>query len=118
ADRTAADHRHVWPGSHWWIVGNAARALRARAGRVKPGRMGLQGIALACARHPWRTIAAWIALVVLAVVAIGALLGGALTTEGNPTNDPQSQRAEDALAAAFPPTVGAAVTDVIVVRSD
>jgi uncharacterized membrane protein YdfJ with MMPL/SSD domain len=80
--------------------------------------MGLQGIALACARHPWRTIAAWIALVVLAVLAIGALLGGALTTEGNPTNDPQSQRAEDALAAAFPPTVGAAVTDVIVIRSD
>jgi RND superfamily putative drug exporter len=80
--------------------------------------MGLQGIALACARHPWRTIVAWIALVVLAVLAIGALLGGALTTEGNPTNDPQSQRAEDALAAAFPPTVGAAVTDVIVIRSD
>ena len=80
--------------------------------------MGLQGIALACARHPWRTIAAWIALVVLAVLAIGALLGGALTTEGNPTNDPQSQRAEDALAAGFPPSVGAAVTDVIVVRSD
>ena len=80
--------------------------------------MGLQGIALACARHPWRTIAAWIALVVLAILAIGALLGGALTTGGNPTNDPQSQRAEDALAAAFPPTVGAAVTDVIVIRSD
>jgi uncharacterized membrane protein YdfJ with MMPL/SSD domain len=80
--------------------------------------MGLQGIALACARHPWRTIAAWIALVVLAIFAIGALLGGALTTEGNPTNDPQSQRAEDALAAVFPPTVGAAVTDVIVIRSD
>ena len=79
--------------------------------------MGLQGIALACARHPWRTIAAWIALVVLAVLAIATTLA-ALTTEGNPTNDPQSQRAEDALAAAFPPTVGAAVTDVIVVRSD
>jgi len=79
--------------------------------------MGLQGIALACARHPWRTIVAWIAVVVLAILAIGALLGGALTTEGNPTNDPQSQPAEDALAAAFPPTVGAAVSDVIVIRS-
>jgi hypothetical protein len=54
---------------------------------------------------------------VVAVVAIGALLGGALTTEGNPTNNPQSERADDALSAAFPPTVGAAVTDIVVVRS-
>src|SRR5262245_44256640 len=69
------------------------------------------------ARHPWRTIAAWVAAVVVAGVAIGALLGGALTTEGNPTNNPQSERAKDALSAAFPPTVGAAVTDIVVVRS-
>lgn len=53
----------------------------------------------------------------MAVFAIGALLGGSLTTEGNPTNDPQSQRAEDLLAAHFPPTAAAAVTDVVVVRS-
>jgi uncharacterized membrane protein YdfJ with MMPL/SSD domain len=78
--------------------------------------MGLQGIALACARHPWRTISAWIVLVVLAIVAIGGFLS--LSTEGNPTNDPQSQRAEDLLAASFPPTVGAAMTDIVVVRSD
>ena len=78
--------------------------------------MGLQGIALACARHPWRTIVAWIVLVVLAVFAIATLLS--LTTDGNPTNDPQSQRAKDLLAASFPPTVGAAMTDIVVVRSD
>ncbi len=78
--------------------------------------MGLQGIALACARHPWRTIAAWIVLVVLAVFAIAASLS--LTTEGNPTDNPQSQRAEDLLAASFPPTIGAAMTDIVVVRSD
>jgi uncharacterized membrane protein YdfJ with MMPL/SSD domain len=78
--------------------------------------MGLQRIALACARHPWRTISAWIVLIVMAVVAIGAFLS--LTTEGNPTNDPQSQRAEDVLGASFPPTVGAAMTDIVVVRSN
>jgi uncharacterized membrane protein YdfJ with MMPL/SSD domain len=77
----------------------------------------LRAVALACARHPWRTIAAWVAVVVLGVVAIGGLLGGALTTEGNPTNNPQSERAEDVLLEAFPPTVGAAVTDIVVVRS-
>jgi RND superfamily putative drug exporter len=69
------------------------------------------------ARHPWRTIAAWVGLVVVGVVAIGALLGGALTTEGKPTNNPQSQRAKDALSAAFPPTGSAAVTDIVIVRS-
>ena len=77
----------------------------------------IRAVALACARHPWRTIAAWVAAVVVGVVAIGALLGGALTTEGNPTNNPQSQQAEDALSRAFPPTASAAVTDVVVVRS-
>src|SRR5215468_2113954 len=69
------------------------------------------------ARHPWRTVGAWLAAVVVAVVAIGALLGGALTTQGTPTNNPQSERAHDVLSAAFPPTAGAAVTDIVVVRS-
>src|SRR5215813_1001963 len=79
--------------------------------------MKLSALVTWSARHPWRTVGAWLAAVVLAVVAIGALLGGALTTEGNPTNNPQSERAGDALSAAFPPTVGAAVTDIVVVRS-
>jgi RND superfamily putative drug exporter len=69
------------------------------------------------ARHPWRVVGAWVAAVVVGVVAIGALLGGSLTTEGNPTNNPQSERAKDALDKAFPPTVGAAVTDIVVLRS-
>jgi uncharacterized membrane protein YdfJ with MMPL/SSD domain len=77
----------------------------------------LSRLATTSARHPWRTIAAWVAAVVVAVVAIGALLGGALTTEGTPTNNPQSERADDALSAAFPPTVGAAITDIVVVHS-
>ena len=80
-------------------------------------RTRLQRIALACATRPWRTIGAWLAAIVLAVVAIGALLGGALTTEGNPTNNPQSQRAKDVREAAFPAASGSAITDIIVVRS-
>jgi uncharacterized membrane protein YdfJ with MMPL/SSD domain len=80
-------------------------------------RSWTQMLAMASARHPWRTIAVWAVLVVVAVVAIGGLLGGALATEGNPTNNPQSQRAKDALSQAFPPTAGAAVTDIAVVHS-
>src|SRR5215468_1125879 len=79
--------------------------------------MRLSVLATTSARHPWRTIGAWLAAVVAAVIAIGALLGGALTTQGNPTNHPQSERAHDALSAAFPPAAGAAVTDIVVVRS-
>jgi putative drug exporter of the RND superfamily len=53
----------------------------------------------------------------VAFVAIGALLGGALTTEGKPTNNPQSQRAKDVREAAFPAASSAAITDIVIVRS-
>jgi uncharacterized membrane protein YdfJ with MMPL/SSD domain len=78
---------------------------------------GLRTVVLASARHPWRAIGGWVAAVVVAIVAIGALLGGALTTEGNPTNNPQSERAKDAREAAFPVSSAAAITDVVVVHS-
>jgi uncharacterized membrane protein YdfJ with MMPL/SSD domain len=76
-----------------------------------------QQLATLCARHPWRTVGAWLVAVVVGVAAIATLLGGALTTEGNPTNHPQSQRAKDVLPQAFPPSAGAAITDIVVVRS-
>src|SRR6266508_1869487 len=77
----------------------------------------LTSIVLASARHPWRTIGAWVVAFVIAIVAIGALLGGALSTEGKPTNNPQSARAKDAREAAFPPSSGSAVTDLVIVHS-
>ena len=49
-------------------------------------------LARACSRHPWRAIGGWIVAVVLAVAALALLLGD-LTTEGHPTNNPESQRA-------------------------
>jgi putative drug exporter of the RND superfamily len=79
----------------------------------QPRKLSAQAMATMSARHPWRTIGAWVAAVFAAVVAIGALLS--LTTEANPTNNPQSQRASDTLSRAFPPSV--AVTDIVVVRS-
>jgi putative drug exporter of the RND superfamily len=77
----------------------------------------LRRLVLASARHPWRAIGAWVAAMLVAVVAIGGLLGGALTTEGNATNNPQSQRAKDVREAAFPAASSAAITDIVVVRS-
>jgi uncharacterized membrane protein YdfJ with MMPL/SSD domain len=73
-------------------------------------------LARACSSHPWRTIAGWLVAVVAAMAAL-ALLFGELTSEGHPTNNPESQRAADAIGAAFPPDPATALTDVIVVRS-
>jgi uncharacterized membrane protein YdfJ with MMPL/SSD domain len=81
-------------------------------------RLSTQSVTAASARHPWTTISAWIVACVLAVVAIGMLLGDALTTEGRPTNDPQSERAIDAIARAFPPDPDRETTDVVVIRSE
>jgi uncharacterized membrane protein YdfJ with MMPL/SSD domain len=64
-------------------------------------RTPTQALARSSARHPWRTIGAWVVASLLAVVAIGALLGGALTSEGTVTNNPESERAIDARARAF-----------------
>jgi uncharacterized membrane protein YdfJ with MMPL/SSD domain len=75
-------------------------------------------LASASARHPWKAIGAWIVVTVLAIVAIVTLLGGSLTTEGAPTNNPESERADDARLAAFPPDRSTASTDVVVIRSD
>jgi putative drug exporter of the RND superfamily len=80
-------------------------------------RLSTQTLVRMSARYPWRVVGAWVVVVVVGAVAIVGLLGGALTTEGNPTNNPQSQRAKGVLSRAFPPTVGAAVTDIVVVRS-
>ena len=81
-------------------------------------RLPTESLASASARHPWRTIGAWVVVTVLAVVAMVTLLGGSLTTEGAPTNNPESERADDARLAAFPPDPSTAVSDVVVIRSD
>ena len=64
-----------------------------------------QRLAVACARHPWRTVAAWIGAIVVAVVLVGALLGDNLSSEGHVTNDPESLRAYDLQSERFPQQV-------------
>ena len=79
--------------------------------------MGLtERVARACAAHPWRTIGAWLAVLVASVLALALLLTG-LTTEASGTNDPESARADERRFEAFPPDPNAIVTDVAIVRS-
>jgi uncharacterized membrane protein YdfJ with MMPL/SSD domain len=80
--------------------------------------LSTRSLAAASARHAWRTIGAWIVVTVLAIVTIATLLGGSLTTEGSPTNDPESERAEDVRLAAFPLDPSTAVSDIVVIRSE
>jgi RND superfamily putative drug exporter len=48
------------------------------------------GLAEASARHPWRTVGAWVAAIVVAIVILGTL-GLKTTTEFTFTNNPESQ---------------------------
>jgi len=73
-------------------------------------------LARASSRHPWRTVALWLAAIVLSVGAIAALLGSSLTTDAEMTNHPESYRGYDVLAAHFPPS-GDYVNELVVVRS-
>jgi putative drug exporter of the RND superfamily len=74
-------------------------------------------LAAACARHAWATLAAWLVVLVASVAALALVLTG-FTTEGAPTNDPQSERADDRFARAFAPSPANAVSDVVVVHSE
>jgi uncharacterized membrane protein YdfJ with MMPL/SSD domain len=74
-------------------------------------------LAHAAATRPWRTIGIWLAAVALAIVAGVLLLPGALTTETKLTNNPESIRAENILARAFPANQHS-FDEVAIVRSD
>ena len=73
-------------------------------------------LARSCSRHPWRAIGGWIVAVVLAVAALALLLGD-LTTEGHPTNNPESQRADALLELGFPPDPSRGASDLVIVSS-
>jgi putative drug exporter of the RND superfamily len=75
------------------------------------------GLARASARHPWRVLAAWLLVLVLAGVAASGL-GDALTTEGDFTNRPESVRADDLLKLRLRGGQDQPVTETVVVHSD
>ncbi|HWO73801.1 MAG TPA: MMPL family transporter, partial [Dehalococcoidia bacterium] len=54
-------------------------------------------VARGSARHPWRTVALWVVLLVASFGLIGALLSDALTNEASATNNPESLQAKNLL---------------------
>jgi uncharacterized membrane protein YdfJ with MMPL/SSD domain len=75
-----------------------------------------QSLARACARHPWRTLGAWLVALVLSFASIALLLGDGITTDSEVTADTESRRGYAAIAEHFPQPP--AVDDVVVVASD
>jgi putative drug exporter of the RND superfamily len=58
---------------------------------------GIESLARAAARRPWVTVGIWIAVLAAALVIVFTLLGGALTTDMQVTNNPESQQAQTIL---------------------
>jgi|1186.fasta_scaffold00905_3 RND superfamily putative drug exporter len=68
-----------------------------------------------CAAHPWRTVVAWVLLVLASVVVSGTLLTGALTTESTFTGTPDSKRADDLRESRLGAKVP--IRDVVILRA-
>ena len=67
------------------------------------------------AAHPWRVLATWGVVLLASLVAIGALLGSALTTDQDVTTNPESKRAADLMGQSFPVRDGS--SEFVVVHS-
>jgi uncharacterized membrane protein YdfJ with MMPL/SSD domain len=91
-------------------------AASRQAGNVCYNVPVTERLARAAAAHPWRTIGAWIAAIVIALGFVATLLGGNLTSEGAVTNNPESVRAEQVEEQSLP--VGDETTELVIIRSD
>src|SRR5215210_8751316 len=75
-------------------------------------------VAAAAARHPGRTVTAWLGAVVVSIVLVVFFLGDALSGEAEQLNNPESQQAYDLIAERVPPSQDADfTTDVVLIRS-
>ncbi len=89
------------------------RRGKAETGR---GRSFTERLARTSATHPWRTIGAWLALVAVAVVSVGALLGSGITSNMEFRGDkPDSMKGQDLLEKRL--TGPQRMTDFVIVRS-
>jgi uncharacterized membrane protein YdfJ with MMPL/SSD domain len=71
--------------------------------------------AIAVAR-PRRVLAVWAVVALVGFALISGLLGSALSSEGDVTNNPESKQAQDLIDARFPERE--ALDEVVIVRSD
>ncbi|MDH5223296.1 MAG: MMPL family transporter [Actinomycetota bacterium] len=60
-------------------------------------RINPESLARASSRHPWRTVAIWVVLLIAGSASASTLLGPALTTDFDFTNSPEAKRAQQVL---------------------
>ncbi|MGZ5372057.1 MMPL family transporter [Aeromicrobium sp.] len=75
-----------------------------------------QRLAIACARHPWRTVGVWGIVLILAVATNALFLGSALSPEGGITSQTDSRKGLDLVNDRFPDRD--AVSELVVVVAD
>ena len=56
-----------------------------------PGIISTEAIAVASVKRPWITVGIWVTTVVVSMALTVMLLGGALTTNAEVTNNPESE---------------------------
>jgi uncharacterized membrane protein YdfJ with MMPL/SSD domain len=78
--------------------------------------LSTRGLARASSRHPWRVVAVWVVVLVIATGAIATMLE--LTSESEVTNNPESQQAYNLLNQLPPSPPEEVVTELIVVQSE
>ena len=83
--------------------------MRSRS--FSPRRLAAIAVAL-----PRRVLAVWAVVALVGFALISGLLGSALSSEGEVTNNPESKQAEDLIDARFP--VREALDEVVIVRSN
>ena len=93
-----------------WSTGRRGEAKTDR------GQSFTERLARTSATHPWRTIGAWLALVAVAVVSMGTLLGSGITSNMEFRGDkPDSMKGQDLLEKRL--TGPQRMTDFVIVRS-
>lgn len=78
--------------------------------------LSTESLARSSSRHPWITIGAWVLVLLVAGALVFSLLGDALTTEQNFTNNPEAIRAFDLLEERLRGPLRA--KEIVIVRSE
>ncbi len=83
---------------------------------MNPGRFSPRRLAAIAVARPRRVLAVWTVVVLVGFVVIGALLGSALSSEGDVTNQPESKQARELITDRFP--AREALDELVIVRSE
>ena len=75
-------------------------------------------LARACARRPWVTIGIWVAAIAVAMFLVVTMLGDALVTDVEPTNNPESSAALDLMDERLGVSEFEDLDETVIVRSE